>query len=284
MARALYADISNRGAVQGGSTITQQFVKNAYLTSQKSVGRKLFEAALAWQLEQKWTKDRILTAYLNTVYFGNGAYGVEQASRIYFHHRARTLNPAESALLAGDSRGPELVGPGSPSTGGARPARPRAAPAAGAGLPHTEPVRQVERVSDARSEGRRVAVDAGNRRPVLRELRQGTARQPLRAGTHFRRRPQGDDHAQRRHAADGARRDRVGSPSERNRPDRGRRRARCAYRRGTRDGRRGELPPQSVQSRDAGRAAAGLLVQAVRARDGIAARTSRPRRCSPPSP
>ena len=73
MGRALWADVSNRGAVQGGSTITQQFVKNAYLTNQKSIGRKLGEAALAWQLEQKWTKDRILTAYLNTVYFGNGA-------------------------------------------------------------------------------------------------------------------------------------------------------------------------------------------------------------------
>ena len=80
MARALWADVSNRGTVQGGSTITQQFVKNAYLTSQQTVGRKLIEAALAWQLEQKWSKDKILTAYLNTVYFGNGAYGVEQAS------------------------------------------------------------------------------------------------------------------------------------------------------------------------------------------------------------
>jgi penicillin-binding protein 1A len=111
MARALYADISNRGAVQGGSTITQQFVKNAYLTSQKSVGRKLFEAALAWQLEQKWTKDKILTAYLNTVYFGNGAYGVEQASKIYFHHKARTLNPAEAALLAGIPEDPSSWDP-----------------------------------------------------------------------------------------------------------------------------------------------------------------------------
>ena len=79
MVRALWADVSNQGTVQGGSTITQQFVKNAYLTNQKSIGRKLIEAALAWQLEQKWTKDRILTAYLNTIYFGNGAYGVEQA-------------------------------------------------------------------------------------------------------------------------------------------------------------------------------------------------------------
>src|SRR5438477_2379776 len=100
MARALWADVTHRGTVQGGSTITQQFVKNAYLTSQKSVGRKLVEAALAWQLEQRWSKTRILTAYLNTVYFGNGAYGVEQASRIYFHHKADILNPGEAALLA----------------------------------------------------------------------------------------------------------------------------------------------------------------------------------------
>ena len=111
MARALWADISNRGTVQGGSTITQQFVKNAYLTSRQTVGRKLIEAALAWQLEQKWSKDKILTAYLNTVYFGNGAYGVEQASRIYFHHRAWQMKPAEAALLAGIPEDPSLWDP-----------------------------------------------------------------------------------------------------------------------------------------------------------------------------
>jgi penicillin-binding protein 1A len=111
MARALWADISNRGAVQGGSTITQQFVKNAYLTSKRSIGRKLFEAALAWQLEQRWDKDQILTAYLNTVYFGNGAYGVEQASRIYFHHPAGVMKPAEAALLAGIPEDPSLWDP-----------------------------------------------------------------------------------------------------------------------------------------------------------------------------
>jgi penicillin-binding protein 1A len=111
MARAVWADVTNRGTVQGGSTITQQFVKNAYLTSQKSVGRKLVEAALAWQLEQKWKKDRILTAYLNTVYFGNGAYGVEQASRIYFHHGAAEMKPAEAALLAGIPEDPSLWDP-----------------------------------------------------------------------------------------------------------------------------------------------------------------------------
>jgi penicillin-binding protein 1A len=111
MGRAVWADITNHGTVQGGSTITQQFVKNAYLTSQKTIGRKLVEAALAWQLEQKWTKDRILSAYLNTVYFGNQAYGVEQASRIYFHHSAAHMQPAEAALLAGIPEDPSLWDP-----------------------------------------------------------------------------------------------------------------------------------------------------------------------------
>src|SRR3954464_15221614 len=111
MARALWADVSNRGVVQGGSTITQQFVKNAYLTSKKSIGRKLFEAALAWQLEQRWSKDRILTAYLNTVYFGNGAYGVQQASRIFSPRGAAIMKPAEAALLAGIPEDPSLWDP-----------------------------------------------------------------------------------------------------------------------------------------------------------------------------
>ncbi|MCW2964678.1 MAG: penicillin-binding protein family, partial [Actinomycetia bacterium] len=111
MGRALWTDITSHGTVQGGSTITQQFVKNAYLTNQKTIGRKLFEAALAWQLEQRWSKDRILTAYLNTVYFGNGAYGVEQASRIYFHHGAAQMRPSEAALLAGIPEDPSLWDP-----------------------------------------------------------------------------------------------------------------------------------------------------------------------------
>jgi penicillin-binding protein 1A len=111
MARAVWADISHKGAVQGGSTITQQLVKNTYLTSEKTIARKLTEAALAWQLEQRWPKDRILTAYLNTVYFGNGAYGVEQASRVYFRHKAATLKPAEAALLAGIPEDPTSYDP-----------------------------------------------------------------------------------------------------------------------------------------------------------------------------
>jgi penicillin-binding protein 1A len=111
MARAVWADLTHRGTVQGGSTITQQLVKNAYLTSQKTIARKLTEAALAWQLEQRWTKDKILTAYLNTVYFGNGAYGVEQASKVYFHHSAQFMKPAEAALLAGIPEDPSTWDP-----------------------------------------------------------------------------------------------------------------------------------------------------------------------------
>ncbi|HEX5246962.1 MAG TPA: PBP1A family penicillin-binding protein [Gaiellaceae bacterium] len=111
MARALWADIRHKGAVQGGSTITQQFVKNALTGNERSVTRKLKEAALAWQLEQKWTKDRILTAYLNTIYFGNGAYGVERAARTYFGHNAAKLTLPEAALLAGIPEDPSLYDP-----------------------------------------------------------------------------------------------------------------------------------------------------------------------------
>ena len=99
--RAFWADVQNQKVVQGGSTVTQQFIKNAYIKDQRSVARKLKEAALAWQLEQRWDKERILAAYLNTIYFGNGAYGIEQAARTYFDKRASQLTLPESALLAG---------------------------------------------------------------------------------------------------------------------------------------------------------------------------------------
>ncbi|MGB2953289.1 MAG: PBP1A family penicillin-binding protein [Gaiellaceae bacterium] len=109
--RAVWADVTHQGAVQGGSTITQQFIKNVYIRNQRSIGRKLREAALAWQLEQRWSKDRILTAYLNTIYFGNGAYGIEQAAQTYFHHDARKLKLWQAALLAGIPEDPSLYDP-----------------------------------------------------------------------------------------------------------------------------------------------------------------------------
>ena len=103
IARALWADISERAVVQGGSTITQQYVKNAYVRNERSLARKVREAALAWQLERspKWSKRKILTEYLNTIYFGNGAYGVQQAALAYFGRGARELTLGQAALLAG---------------------------------------------------------------------------------------------------------------------------------------------------------------------------------------
>jgi penicillin-binding protein 1A len=111
MGRALLADIEHKSAVQGGSTITQQFVKNQLTGNAHSVTRKLKEAALAWQLEQRWKKDRILTAYLNTIYFGNGAYGIERAARTYFGHKAAKLNLPQAALLAGIPEDPSAYDP-----------------------------------------------------------------------------------------------------------------------------------------------------------------------------
>jgi penicillin-binding protein 1A len=101
--RALIADIRHKKVVEGGSTITQQFVKNALDRDQKTIARKVREAAFAWQLERSsaWPKKRILQEYLNTIYFGNGAYGVQQASLTYFGHGAKELTIAEAALLAG---------------------------------------------------------------------------------------------------------------------------------------------------------------------------------------
>ena len=113
IARAAWADIRNKAVVEGGSTITQQFVKNAYVKNERSIARKVKEAALAWQLEQRWKKDDVLTAYLNTIYFGNGAYGIQQAAVTYFGHGAgaRTLELHEAALLAGIPADPSRYDP-----------------------------------------------------------------------------------------------------------------------------------------------------------------------------
>src|SRR3970282_2225727 len=111
--RALWEDIRKQKVIEGGSTITQQFIKNAYARNEKTVGRKVGEGALAWQLERQWkSKDRILTAYLNTIYFGNGAYGIQQAARTYFAKGAKRLELHEAVLLAGIPATPALYAPG----------------------------------------------------------------------------------------------------------------------------------------------------------------------------
>ena len=104
--RALYNDVRGIGATQGGSTITQQYVKNVYLTSERSIVRKVKEAVLAVKLERELSKDEILERYLNTIYFGRGAYGVAAASRAYFDKDVRDIGVLEASYLAGLIRSP----------------------------------------------------------------------------------------------------------------------------------------------------------------------------------
>ena len=111
--RAFWADVQHKQVVEGGSTITQQYIKNAYVDNTRSIARKLKEAILARQLDQRWSKDRILTEYLNTIYFGNGAYGIEQAARTYFQHSAAKLTLPEAALLAALPSDPAAYDPAS---------------------------------------------------------------------------------------------------------------------------------------------------------------------------
>lgn len=111
VARATLVNIRHGSIVEGGSTITQQLAKNLFLTQEQTFTRKLKEALLAIVIERKFSKNEILQAYLNQVYFGEGAYGAEAASQIYFGKRASELTLAESALLAGLPRGPSLYSP-----------------------------------------------------------------------------------------------------------------------------------------------------------------------------
>jgi penicillin-binding protein 1A len=111
VARAAWEDVTNKAVVQGGSTITQQFVKNALIEEDRTISRKVKEAAVARQLELDWSKNEILTAYLNTIYFGNGAYGVQQAALTYFDHGASQLTLPEAALLAGIPKDPTRYDP-----------------------------------------------------------------------------------------------------------------------------------------------------------------------------
>jgi penicillin-binding protein 1A len=99
------------GDLQGGSTITQQLVKNLFLTSERSIGRKLAEAILAIRVEQQYSKDRILELYLNQVYFGNFAYGIEKAAQRYFGLHAKELTIGQAALLAGMLKAPSQLSP-----------------------------------------------------------------------------------------------------------------------------------------------------------------------------
>src|SRR6476646_2581232 len=111
IARAAVTNILHRGVSQGGSTLTQQLAKNLFLTQERTLQRKLQEVELALWLERKHSKNEILELYLNRVYFGSGAYGVEAAAQRYFGKSARNVTIAEAAMLAGLVKSPSRLAP-----------------------------------------------------------------------------------------------------------------------------------------------------------------------------
>ncbi len=111
IARAAWRDATKGRVVEGGSTITQQLVRNLYISRERTIQRKIKEACLAIKLNHAWSKDRILAAWMNQVYFGNHAYGVEAAAQTYFSKPAKDLTLIQSALLAGLPQAPSLYDP-----------------------------------------------------------------------------------------------------------------------------------------------------------------------------
>jgi penicillin-binding protein 1A len=111
IARAAVANVLHRGVSQGGSTLTQQLAKNLFLTQERTFKRKLQEVELALWLERKHSKNEILELYLNRVYFGSGAYGVEAAAQKYFGKSAKSVTLAEAAMLAGLVKSPSRLAP-----------------------------------------------------------------------------------------------------------------------------------------------------------------------------
>jgi 1A family penicillin-binding protein len=121
IARALVHDVMKRRMAEGGSTITQQLIKNKYTKAEKTISRKVQEGLLAIEYEQKYTKKQILEMYFNEVYFGNGAWGIAQAARLYFDKTPRELNDNECVLLAAVPKSPNVYNPlGKPAMIGKR--------------------------------------------------------------------------------------------------------------------------------------------------------------------
>ncbi|WP_301859721.1 transglycosylase domain-containing protein [uncultured Megasphaera sp.] len=111
IARAVVANLTNRGISQGGSTITQQLAKNAFLSQEQTLKRKLQEAMLALEIERKYSKKEILEMYMNQIYFGQGAYGIQTAAKTYFDKDVNELNLKQCAMLAGLPKSPNYYSP-----------------------------------------------------------------------------------------------------------------------------------------------------------------------------
>jgi 1A family penicillin-binding protein len=111
IAGAALADVKAMSKVQGASTISQQYARNLFLHHEKTWNRKLLEAFYTIRLEMNYTKNQILEGYVNTIYYGHGAYGIEAASKFYFHKEASDLSLAEASMLAGIPKGPGIYSP-----------------------------------------------------------------------------------------------------------------------------------------------------------------------------
>lgn len=109
--RAMFRNITHKGLMEGGSTITQQLAKNTYFTQNKEIDRKIAEMFMAWKYEKECEKDEILELYVNTSYFGDGYYNIKEASRGYFNKTPKELNDYEATMLAGVPNAPSIYAP-----------------------------------------------------------------------------------------------------------------------------------------------------------------------------
>ena len=219
IARAFVQDLRHKGSVQGASTIEEQFIKNALQAqSHRTIFEKLREAALAYQLSHKWSKEKIITAYLNTIYFGNGAYGIEAAAQTYFGHEVnhlgcgtpghqlcvQQLQPWEAALLAGIIQSPTGYDPVN-HPAAARDRRDLVLPQMYEQGYLTRAVYE-ESINQAMPAAEDIQAPAGadggrGRRRLLHELGAAAADRTLRRAARLRRRPASQDDARPRTAA-----------------------------------------------------------------------------------
>ena len=293
IARAAFQDVTAGAAVQGASTIPQQFVKISLAAeNDRTVFQKLREAALAYQLTRRWSKERILRNYLNSIYFGNGAYGIESAARTYFALQPRQAAapagrdalregaaPARGGAAGGDRRLAERVRPGAAPGRRQAPARPGAAAHVRAGLPHAgrlrrpskaEPIPTQYDLTFPKEDTKYPYFTSWIKQQVVDQLGGGQQGAQLAFEGGLQVKTTIDSKLQT------AAQKRDQGLAARTRPARGVARGDLQQgRHGARDGRRRRLRyVAAVQPRHPGPAPARLRVQAVRARRGAEARAS----------
>ena len=287
IARAAVQDVTNKRAVQGASTIPQQFVKITLAAeNDRTLFQKLREAALAYQLTRRWSKDRILRNYLNSIYFGNGAYGIESAAKVYFGNNhdkcgergqpmcASVLQPAEAAMLAGIVASPSAYDPTQHPVAAKRRRDLVLLRMYQQGY-LTKPLYDTAIATGCTDELRPHGPAGGHEVPVLHVLDQAAGRRsarwwPAGRAEGVRGRAQGD-HDDRLEAAE---RGPGGGEQHAAEPGRAARLTRCDLqqgRRGASDGRGRRLCDERLQPRHPGPAPAGIVVQAIRARGGAQA-------------